>query len=264
MTQNPILKHQSQCDAVLFMGDIHGQWNGMYSKFKRMGLENCVVVACGDFGIGWEERYKEEKSIKYLDALLANRNIHLYVLRGNHDDPSYYDGYFHFPNIKLMEDYTVLEIGSWRILTIGGAHSVDRMNRKDWYLYNGRKSELRDKKRLNRGWWPDEKFIFEPHLLEGLRNIDVVATHTSPQMVPPMHMDGLTFWSHNDKDIVEDVSQERMEMNLVFEILHKNNKLMSWYYGHYHDSTSITVFGTHFKCLDIDEIYEEKIMRNAI
>lgn len=263
MSQILTLKHQSQCDFVSFMGDVHGDWSSMYSKFKDYDFRDCVVFQVGDFGVGWETVRKELRALRYWNGILANRNIHLYVLRGNHDDPAYYDGTRMFSHIKLLPDYTVVEIGAWRVLVIGGAHSVDRTRRNEYFIHKDQ-AWMTKRKQLNRGWWPEEVFDFKPDILDGLRDIDFVATHTAPAMCMPMSKSILHEFARYDDDLIDDVAQERMNMNLTFEILRKNNPLYAWYYGHYHDSHTMGIFETTFHMLDIDEIVEEKIMRNAI
>ena len=65
-----------------------------------------------------------------LNAVLRKINSVLYCIRGNHDDPSYFnDNIINKSNVKLIKDYSIISVGDKNILCIGGAVSIDRKYR---------------------------------------------------------------------------------------------------------------------------------------
>ena len=67
-----------------------------------------IIFSCGDFGVGFgynnpREEKKEHKKLSILNDFLNKRNIFLYVVRGNHDNPIFYDGNHNFSNIIFMQ-----------------------------------------------------------------------------------------------------------------------------------------------------------------
>ena len=148
-----------------FVGDIHGSFEPT-SKFstKIRQKENVIYFQCGDFGIGFGEIDKDIKKLNILDELLQQRNSELYVIRGNHDDPKYFNGSFNqFTNIKFLPDYSILEIQGHKILCVGGAISVDRVFRKEGLSY-----------------WKNEPFVLKDDYKELPTDCDIIVTHSAP------------------------------------------------------------------------------------
>jgi len=111
---------------IVTTADWHGEWNKVIREIKRLELSDCTIIQVGDFGIGFEKPEKELRTMQYLNATLESNNIKLYAIRGNHDDPAYFDGTYKVGNIELLADYTILNIEGKSILCVGGAISVDR------------------------------------------------------------------------------------------------------------------------------------------
>lgn len=234
-------------DQILVCGDIHGNMNIITDFLKKMDLKNCAVIVAGDFGIGFEYWMKEVKKLKYFDELLGNNNNTIYAVRGNHDDPSYFNGKYDTDFIKLVPDYTVLELNQWNILCVGGATSIDRMNRKKYTTGKGR------------DWWVNETFYFDENKVKNIKDIDFVVTHTAPHFCYPFVKNGLDYWINRDDLLQDDVDTERLNVTKLYEELKKNNNIAKWYYGHFHMSNNLPYDKTLFIGLNINEFKEIKL-----
>lgn len=226
-------------DYTIFVGDIHGEWIDLYRKTKKYDLTDCTLILCGDIGIGFERSSDIKRTLKYFNELFLNKNIHVYAYRGNHDDPSYFtdNSINQYSNIHLIPDYTVLENDTDNILCIGGGVSIDRTFRK-----------------MYRDYWPDEISSKNEEILKQLKDITIVATHSSPTFTFPLIKSNLDYWAKKDKDILTDVDNDRKTVDSIYEELASNdNPIRKWYYGHYHNSNKERVFGIDFILLDIME-----------
>jgi len=76
---------------LIFSGDWHGEFKEVIKEIKRLDLRDCTIFQVGDFGIGFETKRKEIKTLEYFDNTLKVRNIKVYATRGNHDDKSYFN-----------------------------------------------------------------------------------------------------------------------------------------------------------------------------
>lgn len=222
---------------MYLLGDLHGSYKRLLD-FKRGN-----IIQVGDFGmIG--KLHEEEKSLDYYNPILAGRGVHAYVIRGNHDNPMYWDGRYEgrWSNITLVPDYTVLALEGRKILCIGGAISVDRSQ-----LIEGR------------NWWKEEEFDYNEEGLMAVLNshdrIDVVVTHTCPEFCKPRsgsHSDLIDHHSIFDKHLKLELAAERQLMSRAYELI-KPHGLTEWYYGHYHFNWDETIEHVRFRLLGIGE-----------
>ena len=94
------------------------------------------MIFCGDFGFGFSSPQHETEELLKSNNICQEFNVKCYVLRGNHDDPSYYntdEPKINLSNIKTISDYTIIQTPEHNILCVGGAISVDRVNRQAVY-----------------------------------------------------------------------------------------------------------------------------------
>jgi len=232
-----------------FLGDIHGEWGVILNhlrKFSDFDLEekrNICYIQVGDFGIGYNKVEIEFRKLQVLNEELATRESDLFIIRGNHDDPEWfqsdkYDKYKEqLTNIFFVPDYTVLNIDWENILFVGGAVSIDRNYNK---MYGGK-------------YWEDEIVKFDFELVKGLRDIDRMICHTSPDFVEPLVFNNLVYrYAMNDDLLLDDLRNERGNMTkLVTEVMN-NNKLKGFYYGHFHRNYRFYHNECEFVCLDIN------------
>jgi DNA repair exonuclease SbcCD nuclease subunit len=181
---------------------------------------------------------------------MKHTNSDLFVIRGNHDKPIYFDGTTVLSNVTLLKDYTVVNINGWNILGVGGATSVDRVKRKGyWYP---KKND----------YWADEIFILNEDILNELRDIDIVVTHSAPNFCNPLTKVGMEQWIPDDKNLEIDVTFERHQLTIMYNILSENNNISEWYYGHFHHNTKTYYGNTVFQCLGIDNLVQSNKLYN--
>ncbi len=154
-------------------------------------------------------------------TLKAGNNL-LYVIRGNHDDPSYFEKWQKIGNIRVVPDYSVLELDGYTVLLIGGAISIDRMT-----LTEGK------------DYWKNEVFLFDELKLAAaiseVQNIDIVVTHNAPSEFWPYEIGGLVkTYAKQDINLISDLTKEwKMHSKLLKHVTNKFSP-SHWYYGHFH------------------------------
>jgi predicted phosphodiesterase len=241
---------------VLFVGDIHGNFDVIPNFIKTFELDNCAVFQLGDFGVGFEDEIKEQRRLKYLNDRMKVSNSKLFAIRGNHDDPKYFDGNNMFENLELLKDYSVVNINGWNILGIGGAVSIDRIQRNG-YGYHSNGSE-------GRSWWKDEVVVLDHEKLKDLNDIDIIITHTAPSFCSPILKDNLRMWFNYDPPLENDVNVERQTMTEIYDILKENNNISEWYYGHFHGTHKTERDKTNFYGVNINEVVESRIIIGGV
>ena len=114
---------------ILLIGDIHGNFNYLKHQITQKNITDCTIIQVGDFGIGFTNRDNDIETLKNLNDFLMGQNITMLAIRGNHDNPDFFKGDIEFTNLKLLPDYTTLNLEGNNFLFIGGAISVDRTAR---------------------------------------------------------------------------------------------------------------------------------------
>jgi UDP-2,3-diacylglucosamine pyrophosphatase LpxH len=199
-------------DSVMVFGDIHGQFKTLLNYLKRKVYTDLTVIVAGDCGFGFEKFEHYEHLYNYLKKDLEKYDLELIFVRGNHDDPAYFENeLINFPRFRTVKDYTLLYNDKSKILCIGGGISVDRVDRI-----------------LNKSYWIDEPFQFKPELMQDCTHL---ITHSC---FPPMNIPKniVDYYAKLDKDLLVDLENEReLFYNLKDYIEGKNVK---WYCGHFH------------------------------
>ena len=257
---NIIAKHTDLPIAAI--GDIHGIFDVIKEKVKQYNLTDFIIFSCGDFGVGFgynnpREEKKEHKKLSILNDFLNKRNIFLYVVRGNHDNPIFYDGNHNFSNIIFMQDYDIVEVGNLSILGIGGATSVDRKPNYNFFEDNGKHYKGRKE---NVNWWSNEKVFYYEEKINCIAGVDVIIAHTCPSFAfPSVFNEYINKWIQYDQNLKDDLLNERNTFSKIFNKLGECNVIKYFIYGHYHKSNFEIHDNTKFKLLDINEFYEIKI-----
>ena len=153
------------------VGDVHNKWLGTIGEHvkqfrddiersEKLDVANVGYLQVGDFGIGHTNDIREDVDRLFaLDRILQEFRSYLYIIRGNHDDPSWFKAENFkevkdkLENIMFIPDYTVLTLDLENFLFVGGAISIDRVpNRtKAWPAY-----------------WTDEGFIYDEEKIKKL------------------------------------------------------------------------------------------------
>lgn len=205
-------------------------------KHKLITYENSVIVVAGDCGFGFNKpQYYHDLFHKY-NELFAEVNTTVLFVRGNHDDPTYFDGsVINYSHIKAIPDYSIILTKNLTTLCVGGATSVDRFWRKQKEIEIN-KYKTNTKKKL---YWDDEAVVYdEEKLMEILNNgiqINSVITHTAPSFAKPNDKDSALGWFKYDNNLKNDLIKERKCLdNLHDFLLQHEQKLLFWVYGHFH------------------------------
>lgn len=221
---------------IAYIGDLHGNFDHVKWWLKQGHHKNITLIQVGDFGVGFNQS-SEDKVLQRLNKELGERESILLVIRGNHDNPSYFDGNHDYEFIKFLPDYTTMEIDGLNHLFIGGALSIDRKVRTEGVDY-----------------WKNEGFIKNLNAVSELKNIDVVVTHSAPNFTEPFGFDGIvTYYADNDATLLDELTKERSDITEVFETLQKNNKIRYHFYGHFHYNTKNLVNNCNHIMLNISE-----------
>lgn len=255
---------------VYVTGDIHGNYTSLIQKLKDNEISNALVIVAGDIGIGFEQpEHYHQVYMKNMSKFLRTNNVGILCIRGNHDDPQY----FNVPEVSINEkhwkcipDYSLirvfnnsedLTIPTMTILGIGGATSIDRIERlraEHKYII----AHQRYGARLKKFYWADEHPFYDEEALKKLKEdnilIDTVITHTCPSFAYPTHKKGIEYWTLMDVDLNKDLDMERSIMdNIYYHLIGDKQPIKQWYYGHYHSTNIQTYDGVKFQlmnCID--------------
>ena len=185
---------------------------------------DCVIIVSGNCGIGTKSMKYYNETFSKLNKILEDNNSYLLFVRGNNDDPSIFKNReIDFEHVKVVPDYSVVQLKTFNCLCIGGSVSLD----KEWKL----SQENTFGKKM---FWDDEAPIFDENALdEILKNyqIDCVITSTSPSFsYPGTNAFKRSKWINNDKTILGDFTNERKILDKIYD---SDSKPYLWFYGRF-------------------------------
>lgn len=220
---------------MIVIGDTHGKWTKLLYYFTEIKLTNTNFIHVGDFGIGFYP--SDFENLTYINKYLSSNNNNLYVIRGNHDNPMYFNNCKpNYSHIHLLSDWSYHTIEEKKGLFIGGAISIDRNDRTvnhDYWLNEGVSK-------------PPENFLFQ--------EVDFIISHNCPLEINPIMNFNNDIFKEN-KELYNDCLQDRKILSWVWKHIPKA-KLQKWCYGHYHWSENTYIDNTHFILLDVFEFKE--------
>ena len=76
---------------LMYLGDIHGNFNIISQYVTRFDIRDAYIIQVGDFGVGFKTLVKEKRQLDDINTALIKRNVIVYAIRGNHDQPSYFE-----------------------------------------------------------------------------------------------------------------------------------------------------------------------------
>lgn len=231
---DPTIKHITIDGTGLelrYYGDIHGDLD---SFGRYILVDNSIIIACGDFGVGFTTKKRDMASLRDLNLKCKDHNVIVVALRGNHDNPDYFNGDYlnKFSNVLLAPDYTILSVNDQNILCVGGNVSVDKERRTE-----------------GKSWWCGERLEYSEDKLRTIRNyvhennitIDVIASHCSPYDGFPktdFDINLLPDWLRYE--VLEDINK----MRSIFEFIkHEINNDVKVIFGHYHTHQIAKLYG---------------------
>lgn len=226
-------------DKIILIGDIHGQFPTLGYLLRQKRVDNAFLIQVGDFGIGFHKPEHYRVMLGILNTQLKERNNHLYAIRGNHDDPAFFketNNPYGLSNITLLADYSELTLLEKSILLVGGAVSVDRVDRV-----------------VNKSYWDGEIFQFNDKFPYKDHQFDAIISHTRPRCSGgPKKYDKIAYWLELDETLRPKLEFEADEVQKLYEL----TKPRKWFHGHFHESYLLEYENTEFRCLNIDELYE--------
>lgn len=235
------------------LGDLHGAVDTLRGGIKSRKLSDCNLIIAGDIGLGFSSYKVHLQEYQYLNKFLQSCNIELIVLRGNHDDPAYFnrdtniDEHFLMSNVKVIPDYTVVSVNRENALLIGGATSIDRKYRirerktriNQWLSYHPKLTYAEADNMFSKGYWEGEQPFLSTDSIDELTEdgilISTVITHTCPSFAFPQTKKGVEEWMAYDNKLADDLDKERGTMDAIYAYLKdKGHEIKEWVYGHYH------------------------------
>ena len=252
---------ESDKKKVVVCGDIHGEFETLVYNLKINNITDSLIIVAGDCGFGFHKASYYDMLYKRLAPKLRTQGNIIFFVRGNHDDPAYFDGkIFAKKYMRCVADYTVVSVAGHNILCVGGAISIDREPRL-------REMELnrilrKDKQPL---YWKDEAPVFLPDEIKELTQsgikIDTVVTHTAPDFCEKRSKSGFTEGAKLDPHLLNDIALERLSMTSLYdELIENDHILQKWFYGHFHETVCTLVNSIIFVMLSIGQL--EKIEFN--
>lgn len=225
---------------VYVIGDTHGNWGLLRYKITELDVNNCILIIAGDCGFGFEKKEYYRLEYNRMKKILKNKNITIVFVRGNHDNPIYFDGkMINFNYWKAIPDYSVISLSggafTHNILCVGGAISIDRRLRiaRDNIIrmrYKSRKST----------YWVNEEPIYRPDILDEIKSdgisINTLVTHSSPDFAPLFDKTNIQSFIDNDEHLADDISNERLVMTNIYRhlVIKDKHPLKLYVYGHFH------------------------------
>ena len=230
--------------TLYICGDIHGELVPLVNDAAKE-IKDAAILIVGDFGAGFGGT---TESYKKIEKNLEERDIELYAIRGNHDDPSWFiDGSHDLPRLKFLKDHTLIDLCGYSIYPVGGATSVDI----DLPDFSGktrrqRNNDLIKYRSHKRVWWPEE--VIDTSVETFPIKVDIIVSHDAPLGFEPIP----TRTEYMSLETWNSVLEGRKYLDKVL----KEINCKRWFYGHHHKSYSGHVGDLLYRCLGIQELYQ--------
>jgi len=242
------MKIKSKHTRTIYGGDIHGEFRTFIFELNRFQITDALVIVLGDIGMGFHKENYYIQEFNRMQKKLEVMNNTVVFLRGNHDDPKYFDSNKlgkDYKNIILANDYDIIVQNGVKSLLVGGAISIDRTLRKQDETY-----------------WANEYIHFNDEDWDSIKDekdISILLTHAAPIGVWPFEKPGLEHYIDDDLDLDEDEDESREILHKIYTDLVKNGcKITNWYHGHYHENHNDNIDGVDYRCVAMNKLYEKK------
>ena len=183
-------------------------------------IRDDMLIICGDCGLVWNNSPEELACRDWINSrpyttLFVDGNHENFTLLNKFQIYEWNGGKVHFISdniIHLMRGQVYLFNGV-KFFTMGGASSIDKMNRKKGI-----------------SWWPEEmpSKIDYNEAIENLEkhdfSVDYIITHAAPDSIMSR------FYPKHD---------DELELNRFLEYIKNNVRYKHWYFGHLHFDINI-------------------------
>jgi hypothetical protein len=213
---------------------------------KSYYYNDSVIIILGSCGFGTKEFSYFEKKLSPLNDILVENNCHVLFVRGNNEDPSYFDEEkINFSNIKTLVSNCIVAFTDFNCLCVGRGLSMDR----EWRKNKG--------KNFGTSYWENEDVSIDwddmKNTIENTK-IACVISHQIPTFVHPM-TDNQNRWVKNDPTLGTDIIKSRLNMDLLYtEFIKNNNKPFVWWTTYPNAAAKNFINNIVFKCEDSNSI----------
>lgn len=214
---------------VYLIGDLHTNYKQFKEQFEAdESLRDCVFIFLGDMDFRNEETAFNQ--FKKLDKLLTERNINSYVIRGNHDNPKFWN-----PDECSINIEDISLWGKFKSFKPIGSHTRININGNVGIIISGAVTINRSELTEGVNYWSEyDKVDLPPDFIdygEGLKNIDFIIGHTGP-VYSDIFKEQKTGCEKYLKDgfLVNDLENEQKQLRSIL----KRYRPKRWYCGHYH------------------------------
>lgn len=209
---------------MIFIGQVNGRYDSLYDKLERTESDGRIIIQAGNFGLVNISR-KKELSLERINRLLGSRSSYLYIVRGNRDNPAFFNGRKRLPfeRIVPLEDASIIESEGRKIFCLGGGISKDRALMTE-----------------NSDYWRDERVQFDKAVAEPPTGIDIVVTHLAPPYIfnSKFEFEQYDPIVQNDACLCRQLENQRDGMRKVQRVLGRQNAIKLWVTAH--DDLGIT------------------------
>jgi len=160
---------------IMFVGDLHGSFVILRALIDRVLKDNGYLAGCVSRGGGKSSALKiiqvgDFGWYPYLLKEWTTLPFPVYAIEGNHEYYPMLTDFTHVtevkPNLWYIPRGTVKNIDGYDIGFMGGAHSVDRYQRREGF-----------------DWWPEEEVTEENIKKLANKKVDILVTHVPPYNV---------------------------------------------------------------------------------
>jgi len=220
--------------SVILLGDTHSLDVTYYIVKDTPNLDNKEIIQLGDFGL-LGKYYNLINGLYHINQVCKNRNIKLYIIRGNHDFKYFFDDSYLFSNLFFLPDYSFgLFPNGISCLFVGGGISLDRNHRCDGIDHCAQ--EATEYKKI------DKKYnILFSHDTSDYFNNSTESLWSSPYQR----------YILEDLDLLQDCYNQRAVMGKIIEDIGCDFTAS----GHFHRSVIEKKNGIIYKGLDINELW---------
>lgn len=225
--------------SLYLMGDYHQDLVGLIRNLEAMPKQASLVIL-GDYDA------HTAQDIVDLARIAERHQVVMYLMRGNHDNPRYWQdrqlaGVLETDFLKLLNEIDLIIWRGTKIITVSGAVSVDRtcVRYDDGHC------------------WPELEKIPTDAIqqVRRLGQADVLLTHTGVIDGMTLKNDFINSYASTDEALIEDIKKERKQVQLL-QIASGCSK---HFFGHFHQSWIGEQFEVNVRCLYICEMISLKV-----
>ena len=103
---------------IVVSGDIHGEFNQLVHKLcVQYAMRDTLLIVAGDCGFGFDNPGYYDEMVKKNSRRMSEANNWIVFVRGNHDNPAYFDGEtFRHRRFIAVPDYSIIQACGHTIL----------------------------------------------------------------------------------------------------------------------------------------------------